>query len=139
MEFSEKLKIAREKAGLTQAELAKISGVSARTLQNYELGASKPHRFETVEKLSDALGMTPNDLMNNSDVLVVSAYEKGGSKAARDVNELVSDLTGLFAGGELDDAEKDAVMAALSEAYWKAKEKNKKYTPNKYKKKPDNR
>ena len=43
------------------------------------------------------------------------------------VEALVSEISGLFAGGELDEAEKDAIMAALNRAYWDAKEDNKKY------------
>ena len=43
------------------------------------------------------------------------------------MEELVSEISGLFAGGELDEEEKDAVMAALTRAYWDAKEDNKKY------------
>ena len=61
-------------------------------------------------------------------MLVVAAHEKGGSKAARDIDELVSEVTGMFAGGRLSDEALDGAMKALNEAYWIAKEKNKKYT-----------
>ena len=55
------------------------------------------------------------------------AAERGGSAAARDIEELVSACCGLFAGGELDEEEKDGIMAALNEAYWIAKRSNAKY------------
>ena len=42
--------------------------------------------------------------------------------------------TGLFAGGELADEDLDEMMKGIQEAYWIAKEKNKKYTPKKYRK-----
>jgi hypothetical protein len=32
----------------------------------------------------------------------------------------------------MDDEDLDAVMRAITDAYWIAKEKNKKYTPKKY-------
>lgn len=137
MQFKDRLKQARMNAGLTQRDLAKLTGMTERSIQNYEAGTRKPQHMDVIEKLAQALNVTVCDLSDNADAYVMDAYKKGGSKAAREVSELVSDLTGLFAGGELDDAEKDAVMAALSEAYWKAKENNKKYTPNKYKKKSD--
>ena len=39
MIFKERLKEKRGEANLTQAELAKIAGVSTRTILNYELGS----------------------------------------------------------------------------------------------------
>ena len=41
-------------------------------------------------------------------------------------------MTGLFAGGALSEDALDGAMRALNEAYWIAKEKNKKYTPKRY-------
>ena len=55
---------------------------------------------------------------------MIEAHEKGGAKSARDVNELVSEGTALFAGGTLDENAKEGVMAAINRAYWDAKEKN---------------
>ncbi len=48
------------------------------------------------------------------------------------MDALVNEVIGLFAGGEIDEEEKDGIMAALNEAYWIAKRKNQKYTPKKY-------
>lgn len=39
---------------------------------------------------------------------------------------------GLFAGGNIADEDLDVMMKALQDAYWIAKEKNKKFTPKKY-------
>ena len=64
----------------------------------------------------------------------MEAHEKGGAKAARDVEELVSEVQGLFAGGRLDDEAMDGVMQALLDAYWLAKKENRKYTPKKHRK-----
>ena len=41
--------------------------------------------------------------------------------------ELVAEVSGLFAGGELEDDDKDAVLRAIMDAYWDAKNENKKY------------
>jgi hypothetical protein len=38
----------------------------------------------------------------------------------------------LFAGGKLNDEDRDKVFKAITEIYWKSKEKNKKYIPKKY-------
>lgn len=129
MAFKERLKEKRKEAGLSQAELAARVGVTSRTIQNYELGTRKPQNVEVVQKLADVLHTTTDYLLGNADRQILAAYVRGGSKAARDVEELVSEISGLFAGGELDEEEKDAVMAALTRAYWDAKEDNKKYAP----------
>jgi len=134
MAFKERLKSARTNKGLTQEQLAKKVNMTARTIQNYELGSRKPQRFEVVEKLAAALDITPDSLVSNTDIIVIDAHEKGGSKSAREVKDLVSEVTGLFAGGEIDDSEKDEIIQALNFAYWDAKKKNKKYTPKKYQK-----
>ena len=129
MAFKERLKEKRKEAGISQAELAARVGVTSRTIQNYELGTRKPQNVEVVQKLADVLNTTTDYLLGNADRQILAAYVRGGSKAARDVEELVSEISGLFAGGELDEEEKDAVMAALTRAYWDAKEDNKKYAP----------
>lgn len=131
MKFSERLKQLREAKNLTQKELGLAAGITERQIQNYEAGVARP-RISAAEKLSNALGCTVEALLGYEGMLVADAAEKGGSKAARDVDALVSDVSSLFAGGELSDADKDALMAALSDAYFKSKEINKKYTPNKY-------
>lgn len=35
----------------------------------------------------------------------------------------------MYAGGELAEEDMEAMMRAFQEAYWKAKEKNRKYVP----------
>lgn len=64
----EKLIRAREKAGLTRAELARAAGLSARALQYLEGGGrgSNPH-YETVTRLTQALGLKDHsELMRGS-------------------------------------------------------------------------
>ena len=132
MSFKDRLREKRLEANLTQVQLAEKVSVSARTIQNYEMGSCKPTKYEIVEKIAKVLDTTPEYLLGQSEMLVVAAYEKGGSKAARDINELVSEVTGMFAGGTLSEDALDGAMKALNDAYWIAKEKNKKYTPKKY-------
>lgn len=139
MIFKERLKEKRGEANLTQAELAKIAGVSTRTIQNYELGSRKPYQIEVVQKIADALNTTTEYLLGSSGIIVAEAHEKGGSKAARDIDELVSEVTGMFAGGSLSEEALEGAMKALNDAYWIAKEKNKKYTPKKHRKEADSK
>ena len=127
MAFAENLKEKRAQSGLTQAELAMKAGVTARTIQNYELGTRKPGNMVIVQRIADALGTTTEQLHSSGETLVVAAHERGGARAAKDINELVSEVTGMFAGGKLSDDALDGAMRALNEAYWIAKDKNKKY------------
>lgn len=62
----------------------------------------------------------------------MEAGAKYGSKGRRDARELMEEVSGLFAGGDLADEDLDEMMRGIQEAYWIAKEKNKKYTPKKY-------
>ena len=127
MIFKDRLKEKRTEAGLTQAELAGLAGVTARTIQNYELGSRRPSNMETIQRIAEALKTTPAYLLGGSGAYVVEAGIRGGQSAARDIDELVSEVTGLFAGGKLSDEALDGAMRALNEAYWIARDKNKKY------------
>ncbi len=127
MKFHEKLKNARERAGLTQKQLGEAAGISARMVQMYENGDHYP-RANVAKKLSDVLGVSVTYLLSENDAILADAEEKGGTAARRDVATLINEVSALFAGGTLDESEKDEVIEALTYAYWDAKKKNKKYS-----------
>ena len=129
MTFKDKLKEKRLEAGLTQAELAKMTGVTCRTIQNYELGSRRPSNMEVAQRLAEALSTSTNYLLGSGEAYIVEAGARGGSAAARDIEALVGEVTGLFAGGELSMEAMEGAMKALNDAYWLAKEKNRKYAP----------
>ena len=79
MVFKERLKEKRTEANLTQVELAEKAGVTARTIQNYELGSRKPSNMVTIQKIADALNTTTEYLLGSSGTYVVEAHEKGGA------------------------------------------------------------
>ena len=131
MKFNERLKELREQRNLTQEQLAKASGVSSRMIQRYEYGVSRP-RLDAAEKLAKALSVSADELLGNAGVLIAQAGDKYGARGAKQAQQLTDELTGLFAGGEMAEEDMDVMMKALQDAYWIAKEKNKKYTPKKY-------
>jgi transcriptional regulator with XRE-family HTH domain len=53
----------REKAGLTQAQLAVLIGVTSNTIQNWETGKSGVEQIERFLKLCEVLGCNLNDLI----------------------------------------------------------------------------
>ena len=131
MKFNERLKELREKINLTQEQLAKISGVSSRMIQRYEYGTSRP-RLDAAEKIAKALNVSTDELLGNADMLVAQANEKYGARGAKQAKQLTDEVTGLFAGGDMAEEDMDLMMKAIQDAYWIAKEKNKKYTPKKH-------
>ena len=135
MKFGEKVKKSRTDAGWSQEDLAKKIGVSLRTITNYEVQNRYPKKREVYAKLAEVLGVDINYLMTEDEDFVVDASAKYGARGAKQAEQLISEVHGLFAGGELSEADKDGVMKALQQAYWECKEENvQKYTPKKYKK-----
>lgn len=135
MTFGEKVKSLRTKLGLNQEELAKKIGVTTRAVCSYENENSRPRGIDRYKKLAEVLDVNVNYLLSEDEEFVASVEESYGRRGARQAQELVSEISGLFAGGELSEKDKDAVMRALQDAYWKCKEENvEKYTPKKYRK-----
>ena len=134
MTFGEKLRAARKKCGLTQAELAQKANVGLKTISNYENGSTYPQNREVYTVLAEILGIDVDYLKNENDEFVDAVQKKYGYRGKKQAMELVEEMGGLFAGGELSDDDLDGVMKALQDYYWKEKEDNKKYTPKKYRK-----
>lgn len=128
MKFGERLKNFREQKNLTQEELASLSDISARSIQRYENGTNRP-RIEAAEKMAKALDIQVDELLGTNDMLVAEAKSKYGYRGAKQAQELVEEVSGLFSGGEIADEDLDEMMKAIQDAYWIAKEKNKKFSP----------
>lgn len=74
-----KLKAARLKAGLTQAQLSELTGIKAGTLRHYEQGSKSfdSARFGVIFKTCMVLDCTIEDLIEDSEYLkLFSEYEK---------------------------------------------------------------
>ena len=131
MKFNERLKKYREEKGLTQAQLSELAGITTRQIQNYKGGKARP-RLDAAEKIAKALNITTDELLGNADMLVAQAAEKNGARGAKQAQQHTDELTGLFTGGDLAEEDMELMMKAIQDAYWIAKEKNKKFTPKKY-------
>lgn len=125
MTFGQKLRYYRKKKDLTQRELASLAGLGFNTIGNYENGNTYPHNRKTYEVLAGILGCDVSELTGETDGDFVSdAGRYYGSSGRCQAQELVERIGGLFAGGELSEDDKDAVMRALQDYYWEAKDKN---------------
>jgi transcriptional regulator with XRE-family HTH domain len=127
MNFGEKLKKYRAENNLTQAEFAKSIGVGLKTLYHYESGQRFPKQVETYERIAEEMGCDFNYLLEDGDSFITEVAGKYGQQEARKAQALTESLVALFAGGELTDEDKDSALQAITEAYWEAKEENKKY------------
>lgn len=132
MKFGEKLKQLRLEKNVSQEAAAKAVGVSRRTYVGYEQEGRYPRYRETYTSLAQFFGVDTNYLLTEDEDFVTKAAEQYGSRGKRQAEELVAELSGLFAGGELSESDMDGVMIALQKAYFDCKADNKKYTPKKY-------
>lgn len=130
--FGEKLKAYRKAKGMTQKEFAEFIDIPFRTYQNYEAGHRYPRNMSVVNTIATKIGTTAEDLLGKAGGYIVEAGEKGTSRDVKRLNQMVTQMSALFAGGEIDQESKDAAMAALNEVYWQQRAENqKKYTTKK--------
>jgi len=59
MQLSDRIRLARERANLSQAQLARLCGISQPSLCALESGKSKSLRGKTLLRLAEALGQSP--------------------------------------------------------------------------------
>lgn len=142
MTLGEKLKEARLAMNLSQTELAKLTGISERSLYTYEQLGITP-RKSNVKKLAAALNVSASYLMGedqtdthrhiDEEMFVASAKSQYGAKGAREAQEVLGRTRALFAGGVLDEDAKDVFFRAIMEVYLDSKaDASAKFTPEKY-------
>ncbi len=134
MKLSEKLFELRTKKGYSQKDVAEAAGITRRTYIGYEAEGKHPKSRETYVSLAYVLGCDVEYLLDDNAEFVIKAADQYGRRGKDQAEQLVRQLSGLFAGGELSEEDKDAVMISLQKAYFVSKEINKKYTPKKYRK-----
>ena len=132
MKFGEKVRAARLAAKYSQRQLAEMTGIALRTIQNYESGERLPKQQENYQLLAEALNVDVATFKDDNADFVIKATEKYGSRGNAQAERLIKEVSGLYAGGELAEEDMDAMMKAIQEAYWIAKEKNRKFVPKKY-------
>ena len=134
MNLGEKIRTARIAKRMSQTDLAKASGVSLRTIQNYESGARLPKSKSTYARLAAALDMNEQVLLDSNAAFILRTSEEYGDRGARQAWELVEDFKALAAGGKMEEEDMDEIMRAMQDAYWEAKKNNRKYVNKRYRK-----
>lgn len=120
MSFSTRLKSTRKNRGLSQQKLADEAGLSLRSVQNYEAGTRMPNSLAIAQRLAEVLEVSAEYLLEGHELGRERAGETGSKEQ---ISELLAEIGNLFAGGELPEEDKDAVLKAIIDAYWDAKGK----------------
>lgn len=106
MEWNEKLKNARKRAGFTQAQLADAIGVHRSTVANYELARRKP-TFIELKQIAKKLNVDVNYLIEGNEV---DAEDDFLTRA----ESIFTDLT-------ITKEDKDKIFQDIMEIYMKGK------------------
>lgn len=132
MKFGEKVKELRMKKNLSQPELGKLLGVSARTIAAYESCNSYPRRQEMYSKLAKILDVEIDYLRTENDAFFTEAGEKYGRRGQMQAKDILDETGRLLAGGTLSPEEELAFQLEMQKIFFHSKEAAKKFTPKKY-------
>ena len=89
MKFGEKVRAARLAAHYSQRQLADMTGIALRTIQNYESGERLPKQKESYELLAAALNVELESLKDDNADFVIKATEKYGSRGHEQAERLI--------------------------------------------------
>lgn len=132
MTFSEKIKNLRAEKNMKQSDLAKLAGVTTRTVAGWESQGRFPRKRELYQTLADIFGCDVTYLMGSEESFMTSANEEYGSRGAKQAQLILDQAYAMFAGGELSEADKVAFMDQIQEMYLDSKKKAKKFTRKDY-------
>ena len=65
--FAERLKQTRRKMRISQSELAELTGITSRSIQNYESGSRMPNSLEITEKIARVLDVSAAYLLGEEE------------------------------------------------------------------------
>lgn len=92
--------------GLSRAALARISGISIRTLEDWEAGKRNPRNFDLIDTVANALKCSPTDFyddeylssLNHQALDNSMRYEEDDAEEA----ELIETIERIYHSGELE-------------------------------------
>ncbi len=87
MTISERIRLARQKKGITQNELAVKSGINNKSISRYELGSSTPPA-DAIKAIADALGVSTDYLLSDKENITIK------DKDLFERFEIIQEMTG---------------------------------------------
>ena len=86
--FNENLKIARERKGLSQKDIAEGIGVAKSTYSLYESGNREPN-VQTIKKIADLLNVSADELLGIDDEpQTIAAHFDGDKYTEEELDEI---------------------------------------------------
>ena len=136
MKYGDKIKSARQASDLTQTQLAEKVGVSRQTIALYEADKRTPKNAGIIIALAQALNVGTDYFLSSDELAKMQAQEafleaagnKYGSRGKAQAQMILDQTSALFAGGELEEADKEAFFQTMTEIYFDAKKKAQKFT-----------
>lgn len=134
MKFHEKLQLLRKRAGLSQVELSEKLGVTRRAVVYLENAERKPsgellNKITTLFEVDNSLMLDDNREVypTKEEMFLEVAQKELGDKAKSEAKKYLEKSHALFAGGTFSDEDKDTLFEVLTEIYFDAKKKTKRY------------
>ena len=135
MLFGDKVRILRKRAGIPQKDFAQMFGITARALLYYEKNERTPREQELIDKIANFFEVSPELLTNENEQIAPTkeelffeeAKKEDTLKGKTEARKYLERTRGMFAGGDLSEDDKDALFEVLTEIYFDAKKKAKKY------------
>lgn len=83
----EKIKQIRTEKGLSRAALSRISGISIRTLEDWEAGKRNPRNFDLIDAVANALKCSPSDFYDDEYLSTLNQQALDNSMKYDDLEE----------------------------------------------------
>ncbi len=125
--FAKNLKYYRKKKGLSQYDLADITGISQRMIGHYETHVTRPP-LSKIETLAKALGVKTSDLINDQDLISdetdINDFDMRSLKKLKDILSLSQNdrasvyrlINTLLRKNQLEAREKNKSLAGSSKS-----------------------
>lgn len=137
--IGEKVKALRLSKKITLAALSRLTGLSDRAIRYIENNERQPS-IDAIKRLSSALGVGTDFFMDDAlfsqemskEEVLADAKKKYGSRGKAQAIRIYEQTQALFAGGQLNEEDRDAFRSLMLDLFFETKEEAKKYTPKKY-------
>lgn len=125
--FGEKIRLLRTQNNLTQGQVASLSGLSLRTIINYENHGKSPQKRETYSILAGVFNVDETYLIQdeNNDYITATKKKINSNKTNKTIF-LLNEIKDVFQDKNISDSEKENLMIGIQESYWKSKIKSRK-------------
>lgn len=100
----EKIKQIRTEKGLSRAALSRISGISIRTLEDWEAGKRNPRNFDLIDAVANALKCAPSDFYDDEYLSALNQQALDSSMKYDDLEEaeLIEAVERIYSGSGLE-------------------------------------